>query len=662
MLHVLAVSHHYYVGSFDDDANYILTGRALLHGGGLTGYLPSGDSVVAGYPPGYPAMLVPLLWLFPHTFFPLRLSSAAFFAAVFPLCWYYLGRRGYPDTVRTAVMALLALNPVMATFGSMVMAETPFLCCLLAFLIAADRWDSDRRVLSPVGVLVIALGAELVWLKEAGIGMTLGFILWLALRRRYAKALAAAAALVALLVPVVVARVIDHVSLAGSRYSQELGAYYSGGLVDRLIHVVPSGIWQFFSTALPRTVVETGVPLPQFGPWHRVILVVWWQIPVFTILGLVVAVARHRDAAVLVVPVYLAETLLWPQVNERRVILALPIVLAWYALGVRTAARWILARSRRLRWASWPAGTTMALLGVAAVLLPLVFQFPRDYLFGLHQDSSHPQGSRYMAVLAALGEAEQTVETDYRYTTALLTGHRTADNAFLAEVARDDGRTDAASSLATCSPSIARASLAADHAAYLLIGAVNKPGLVDNACLFSLATTRPWAVRILRTSRDGASVFELIGPGTGHPDLVDLTAGATLSASGGLQLVPVRAAGTGDHPGSAATTATHAGSGSLTWSIGADRSISQVSVGEAGLVTGIAHGVDLQIEEAGSRWVTVAAAPSAVGDGPNRSPFLLATLPPGTRARAVRVVVHGSGQAIVLDVNALGPAREAPSK
>ena len=162
-------------------------------------------------------------------------------------------------------------------------------------------------------------------------------------------------------------------------------------------------------------------------------------------------------------------------------------------------------------------------------------------------------------------------------------------------------------------------------------------------------------MRLLRTSRDQASVFELIGPGTAHPDLVNLLARATVSGSDGLRQVPVASAGRGDHPGSAAATAIRHGSGALTWSFAGVRSISQVSVGEAGLTAGDARGVELQIERPDGRWATVAAADEGVGDGSRHVPFLLATLPTGTRALAVRVVVLGSGQATALDVSALGP-------
>jgi hypothetical protein len=250
-----------------------------------------------------------------------------------------------------------------------------------------------------------------------------------------------------------------------------------------------------------------------------------------------------------------------------------------------------------------------------------------------------------MALLRDLGPPSALVETDYKYTTALFTGHRTADNAFLAEIAHG-----------SCSPSAARSALGADRAATLLIGAVNKPHRIDNVCLFSLATTRSWAVRLLRTRRDEASVFELIGPGTPHPDLVNLLAGARLSGSGGLRRVPVAPAGAGDHPGSAPVTAIRDGVGSLTWTLGGDRPISQVSVGEAGTTVGDARSVALQVQRPHGGWATVAAAPEGVGDGSHHVAFLLATLPAGTRVQAVRVVVHGSGQATALDVSALGPA------
>jgi hypothetical protein len=144
-------------------------------------------------------------------------------------------------------------------------------------------------------------------------------------------------------------------------------------------------------------------------------------------------------------------------------------------------------------------------------------------------------------------------------------------------------------------------------------------------------------VRLLSTGRDEASVFELIGPGTGHPDLRDLESAT----------VPSTAA--------AGTTST------VEWNWGTDESVSQVSAGEVGLRGAGVASVALQLRVPSGAWHTVARAASAVGDGRGAAPYLLAQLPSGMVASAMRVVVTssgsspGPGQLSVADVHALGP-------
>ncbi|MGH3472605.1 MAG: hypothetical protein ACRDPG_11255, partial [Nocardioidaceae bacterium] len=354
LAHVAVVAPRYFVGSFDDDSSYILAARALISGKGLTGHMPGGSIVAGVYPPGYPALLAPLVWMWPHSFVPLRLLSVACYVAVFILTWVYLGRRRLGAGTRTAVLFVLALGPPLATYGSMVMAETPYLVLLLVLLLLFERWDSSGRVLSPAGVGVVLSAAGLIWLKEAGVGLVAGAVLWLLLRRSPRTRLRAAmlaGGTAALLVPIAVARLAGAVPLLGARYSQELGAYYSGGLVDRIVHVVPHAFWHLLSTALPATMVPYLSPLPVRGWVVHLWIALSWLITVLVVVGAVVWFRRHRDAAILMVPAYLAETLLWPYVNERRVILVLPVLVAWFVLGGR--AVWELARRRR-PVAGWP--------------------------------------------------------------------------------------------------------------------------------------------------------------------------------------------------------------------------------------------------------------------------------------------------------------------
>ncbi len=624
LVHVALVAPHYFVGSFDDDASYILTAKALLSGAGLTGHLRSGEVMVGLYAPGYGALLAPLAWIWPHSFVPMRLLSLLCYVALFPLLWLYMGRHGASDRVRGAALVLLALGPVFATYATMVMAEAPFLVLLVLLLLAVDRWQDSARIWTWSGLGTVALAASLVWFKEAAVGLVGGLFVWFLVRRvpgsRARGALLAGFSAVALL-PVVVARAVAGIPLAGARYSQELGGYYQGGLLHRLVHVVPRSGWHLLSGAIPATLVPYLEPLPLRGHWPDLWKALSLHVTVLVLIGAVVWTRRHRDAAGLMALAYLAESILWPFVNERRAILVLPLLVGWYVTG----AAWLWQRIRiraghRLtRDVLRPVG-----MGLAAVVVvaPLVAQMPRDYLYGWNQSGSHFGGSRYASVLSRLGRPGDVVETDYRSSTALFTGHITAWNAFV-----DDQPP-------ICYGPHAISELQADHAAFLLLADVNKPGLIDNACLQSLAAGAPWAVEILHTVRDDATVYELVGPGTGQPGLTNALAGVQPQ-----------------HSGSVAST-------TLTWSFPSALPVRQVSVGRAEAAVGATTGVQLELEGTDGRWAEAASATAAVGDGPGRAPYLLATRA-AAKVLGVRVVVDGPGAGAgveVSEVAAIGPA------
>ncbi len=630
VVHLILVARRYYFGSFDDDASYVLTAKALLSGQGLTGHLTSGGVVVGLYAPGFSALISPLVWIWPHSDLPLRLFSATCFAAVFPLTWVYLRRRGVSDRVCFAALLVMALSPPFATFGMMVMAETAYLVVLLALLICLDRWESEARAWTWNGVWVVLLAGGLVWLKQAGIAFVAGVVIWLFLRRRkwgsgwagMHKSAVLAGGVFIILLPVAIARLVAGVPLLGARYSAELGGFYQGGLLSRLIHVLPSSGRQMLSTAIPNTLVPYLEPLPIRGHWPDLWKVLAWHVTILVVIGAVVWVRRYRDAAMVAVPVYLVECILWPFVNERRVILVLPVVAALYVLGA--AACWRFVRSRTADRV--PLGltrTTAAALAAAVMVVPVVAQMPRDYLFPWKVSSSHFGGSRYAKLLAALGQPSDVVETDYLSSVALFTGHQTNWSAFQVSLGN------------ICyEPSVLEA-ISEDDASYLLLGDVNKPGVIDNACLLNLASVSPWAVELLHTDEDDASVFELIGPGTGNPDLVDDSE----------HLTPVAAQ-------SGATW-------TMEWNWRTAKVITQASVAWAYLLDGPTYQVALQLLEPGRGWQTVDRVDAAVGDGKGDAPFLLTSPPAGVEATAMRVVAVGTaagGQLNVFDAHALGPS------
>jgi hypothetical protein len=225
--------------------------------------------------------------------------------------------------------------------------------------------------------------------------------------------------------------------------------------------------------------------------------------------------------------------------------------------------------------------------------------------------------------MSRLGRPADVVETDYLSTTALFTGHETNWTAF--QVSLGD----------ICYEPSVLAALASDDASYLFVGDINKPGVLDSPCLYGEASASPWAIELLHAARDNATVFELVGPWTANPDLVDDDA-------------PVV-------PWAGVTGATSW----LEWDWPSPRSITQASVADAALSSGPTYSTALQLRSTSGRWVTLARAAGPLGDAKGDAPFLLASIPAGMTATAMRVVATGPGAGSVVEVtdaHALGPA------
>ena len=267
LAHTMAVAPTYFVGSFDDDANYLMAAHVLAAGGGLTSTMPSGASVVANYLPGYPVLLVPLIWVFGSALWPPRLLSTLCVAALYPLLWTWMGRRGVKPSYRVAVLGLLAINTVMATYSTMVMAEAPFLVVFVLALFALDRWENHPGVQQ--AALVVLLLAALVWLKEAGIGLVVGLVAYELWRRRWARAVGLSVGVGALLLPGLVARWLTGGSTLGDRYAGEISNGGDGGFWHQVPMEAVNDTWSYLKNVLRQSVLPAGSPASCPRARHR---------------------------------------------------------------------------------------------------------------------------------------------------------------------------------------------------------------------------------------------------------------------------------------------------------------------------------------------------------------------------------------------------------
>jgi len=649
IVHAVVVAPAYHVGSFDDDANYLMAAHTLAAGGGLTATMPSGASVVANYLPGYPALLVPLIWLFGAVLWPPRALSLLCVGALYPLLWAWMGRRDVKPTYRVAVLGLLAMNFVVATYATMVMAEAPFLVVLLLALLVLDRWE--RQPGWRWACAEVVLLAELVWLKEAGVGLAVGLVLYELWRRRWRRAVGVGAGVGLLLFPGLIARWLTGGAVVGNRYAGEIANNGQGGAVAHLPTEAVQDIWSYLQNVLQQSVLPSAGPWLSHGVPHVLVTLVGATVPVFSVLGAAVWYRRHPRAESWMVWAYFTETLGYPFTNQRRVILVLPVVTLWYVVGACAFGRFVMALSGRAL--SRLAVSVSVVVAVLLAGVPTAVGFTKDYLYRVGQHGAEFAHSPAMALLKAIRPPSAVVETDYRGSVAYFSGHRTAWTAFTSTSPYGPFASENAHA---CTLSNITASLRADDASLLVMGDFNVPGLVDSPCLLRLASSpltagAMGAVRLLSTDHDHTSVFELVGAGSSQPDLVDRTvARRPESPAVAVMLAPN---GQGDAGGAAYDTRSAAGRANLEWAWPEAVPLSQVSVGQVTSSSPISAAT-VAIEQPDGTWQTLASAAGPVGDG-GTAPYLLATLPTGTKAIGLRVSALTSGTAEVAYVNAVGP-------
>ncbi|HVO33185.1 MAG TPA: hypothetical protein VMU17_04660 [Elusimicrobiota bacterium] len=171
-----------WVGYINDDAHYILLGQALLHGHYVSLALPDHPPVTT-YPPVFPMLLAPIVWLVRPHWAWLKLVPMTLTLASGALLWNVLGTwlRG---GARCLGLSLFLLNPLVLHHSSLLLAEPLFTVLLLSALIQFRRLmeHNDARDAWILGLIAGAL----VLTRSAGaiaIPIFAAALLWLGRRR-----------------------------------------------------------------------------------------------------------------------------------------------------------------------------------------------------------------------------------------------------------------------------------------------------------------------------------------------------------------------------------------------------------------------------------------------------------------------------------------------
>jgi len=170
-LYLLSVNFHF-IGYFNDDAWYINAARYLAGEQNLYRELTT-------RPIGYPALMVPVVKLFPGQTYPLKLYSVMFFLLSIALIYYLLKDR-LKKAELISVILLTGFSPLAVIFSGDIIAEIPFLFLTVLFLLVyrglEDKLEADN--ISGVALLSFLL-AVIFYVKTQGAILYISFLITL---------------------------------------------------------------------------------------------------------------------------------------------------------------------------------------------------------------------------------------------------------------------------------------------------------------------------------------------------------------------------------------------------------------------------------------------------------------------------------------------------
>ncbi len=356
LLAVLLFDPKPFVGG--DNAGYMILAESIETGQGYRDIHLPGTPRHAQYPPVYPAVLAAVRalggGLIAFKFFSLIFTSAAL------VFLFSLARRRLDLAGSVAVVAPLALSPVLLYYSHWVLSEALFVVLSLIALWASERMLDSWRWLA------VFLGfAFLAYLtRAAGMPLLAATLVVLAVRRRW-RQLAAAAGAVAVVVggwgawgkmaASESAQVYTNNFLLVDPYQPELGYVGPGELLARAVNNVRLYSVEVLPESLAGASPGGGVGL--FALLAALLLIA---------LALVAWVRAVRKPQVLdlFTAFYLALIFLWPEAwTDRRFLLPLlPVLLLYAAAGVLWCMEFL--RIERRVWALPALAALLVLLAL----------------------------------------------------------------------------------------------------------------------------------------------------------------------------------------------------------------------------------------------------------------------------------------------------------
>lgn len=246
------------VGSFFDDAHYLVLSESLLTGRGYNLINFPTPVPEKAFPPGWALLLMPITAVFPANLQIPKLLPFALWIASIPLIYRLFAPR-LPHPYNIALVALVALNPHLIGMAVTVMSEAAFLFFALLTLVCLTQWYINPPNPHPyllAGVLLLAGFTMLI--RSIGLAMVLGILLYLLLKIRHRHFSAIATFSGVLIVSIVV--------LLGINLQQGGSLLFSSGYNTHLSTIFGRlgeffRVWEHTSAISPETLANGIIPI-----------------------------------------------------------------------------------------------------------------------------------------------------------------------------------------------------------------------------------------------------------------------------------------------------------------------------------------------------------------------------------------------------------------
>ena len=338
-----------------DNAEFILLGRSIAEGHGLSYTQLPDPRPATKYPFGFPLLLAGVHLLAPGEIEPMKVLVALHYVASIPLLLLLLKRVSGPSLFLPVAAAGTLSEPVLR-YSSQVMSEVPFLPYSILGLLCLLRAAERRTAVNLITAVLAVMAAY--YIRQIGIALIVAGIVFFLCRRRIRDAAIFGGGCVLLAFPWHLRTVLlggeSYLRtwlLLADPYRSQAGSLTFGGLMERVVQNLQVYFWKV-------------IPQSIFPSWFA-----GSEPYVGTVVSLFVLIylARHAfrgELIALYLTLYLGACMLWPSVWSS-IRLTLPLTPFFVLAGLTTlyqAWGWVTHRKHLFLRAIGPALAVLLVL------------------------------------------------------------------------------------------------------------------------------------------------------------------------------------------------------------------------------------------------------------------------------------------------------------